>query len=387
MDEVTGPAHGATATAALPVSARATLRDVARAAGVSHTTVSNAFARPDQLSAPLRAHVLATARALGYAGPSPAARSLRTGRHGALGLVFSEDLPYAFSDPTATQFLQGVAEACRERAANLLLIATRTGERAGDGGDDSTLGGSPALRDAAVDGVIVYSLASDSAMLDPIAARRLPLVVVDQPRLPGVAFVGIDDEGAARAIAEHLLGLGHRRFVILSLKLCPDGREGIADARRTAGATYEVAAARLAGYRGALAAAGVDPATVPVVECARNDERRARELLAPLLATARPTTRPTAVLAMSDRLALGAVSAARAAGLAIPGDVSVVGFDDVAVDGAGEALPLTTVRQPHAGKGRAAVERLGAATTGGARVLATELVVRASSGPAPTAGR
>jgi DNA-binding LacI/PurR family transcriptional regulator len=81
---------------------RATLRDVARAAGVSHTTVSNAFSRPDQLSAPLREHVLATAQTLGYAGPDPAARSLRTGRHGALGLVFSEDLPFAFSDRTAT---------------------------------------------------------------------------------------------------------------------------------------------------------------------------------------------------------------------------------------------------------------------------------------------
>ncbi len=377
MDHVTG----ITRTGDVGISGRATLRDVARAAGVSHTTVSNAFARPDQLSGPLRAHVLATARALGYAGPSPAARSLRTGRHGALGLVFSEDLPYAFSDPTATLFLQGVAEACRERAANLLLIATRTGEDAGD--DDPTLGGSPALRDAAVDGVIVYSIASDSPTLAPIAARRLPLVVVDQPRLAGVAFVGIDDEGAARGAAEHLLGLGHHRFMIVSLKLCPDGREGIAAAARTAGATYEVAAARLAGYRAALAGAGLDPAAAPVIEVARNDERRARELVAPVLAE----FRPTAVLAMSDRLALGAVAAARAAGLAVPDDVSVVGFDDVPVDGAGDALPLTTVRQPHAGKGRAAVERLGAGVTGGARVLATELVVRASSGPAPAARR
>jgi DNA-binding LacI/PurR family transcriptional regulator len=353
---------------------RATLRDVARAAGVSHTTVSNAFSRPDQLSARLREHVLVTARTLGYAGPDPAARSLRTGRHGAFGLVFSEDLPFAFSDRTATLFLQGVAEACRERHANLLLIATRSA-----GETPPALGGLPdAVRDAAVDGFILYSLARDSPVIAPIQARGLPLVVVDQPRLPGVAHVGIGDFGAARQVAEHLLVLGHRRFAVLSLNLRPDGWNGPASPGRIAAATYEVAAARLNGYRAALAAAGVEPAEVPVLECALNDERQARDLTLPLLRCA-AADRPSAILAMSDRLALGAVAAAREAGLAVPGDLSVTGFDDVAGSTLAD-LPLTTVRQPHAEKGRTAVRMLTAPAQARARVLATELVVRASSG-------
>jgi DNA-binding LacI/PurR family transcriptional regulator len=353
---------------------RATLRDVARAAGVSHTTVSNAFSRPDQLSASVREHVLATARTLGYAGPDPAARSLRTGHHGALGLVFSEDLPFAFSDRTATLFLQGVAEACRERHANLLLIATRTA-----GETPPAFAGLPdAVRDAAVDGFILYSLARDSPVIAPIQARGLPLVVVDQPRLPGVAHVGIDDFAAARQVAEHLLTLGHRRFAVLSLKLRPDGRNGTASPGRIAAATYEVATARLNGYRAALAAAGVAPAGVPVLECALNDERQARDLTLPLLRCA-AADRPSAILAMSDRLALGAAAAAREAGLAVPADLSVTGFDDIAGSTLAD-LPLTTIRQPHAEKGRTAVRMLTAPALAHARVLATELVVRASSG-------
>src|SRR5512146_1521155 len=92
-----------------------TLQDLADVLGVSKTTVSNAFSRPDQLSPALRERVLAAAREAGYAGPHPAARMLRTGRAGALGLVFPETLPYAFDDQTAVALLRGIAEACEER--------------------------------------------------------------------------------------------------------------------------------------------------------------------------------------------------------------------------------------------------------------------------------
>src|SRR3954454_12192821 len=88
---------------------RPRLRDVAERAGVSMGTASNAFNRPGLLSEPLRERVEAAARELGYAGPDPAARHLRTGRAGAIGLVFTEDLVYAFSDPAQTAFLRGVA--------------------------------------------------------------------------------------------------------------------------------------------------------------------------------------------------------------------------------------------------------------------------------------
>ncbi len=354
---------------------RATLRDVAQAAGVSHTTVSNAFARPDQLSAPLRERVFETARALGYSGPNPGARSLRTGRHGAIGLAFSEDLPYAFSDPTAIGFLGGVAEACRGLHTNLLLIAART---LADG-EPAAPYGVQAVRDAAVDGFVLYSLAQDSPVVASVRSRGLPYVVVDQPRLPGAPFVGIDDEGGARQAAEHLLGLGHRRFVVLSLKLAADGFEGTASPDRVATATYGVPIARLAGYRAALAQGGVDPVVVPVLECALNDERRACDLLFPLLQGSQ--RRPTAILAMSDRLALGAVAAAHEAGLAVPSNISVVGFDDTAGNGLDRPF-LTTIRQPHAEKGRLALQMLTEPSGTEDKILPAELTTRRSTAQA-----
>ncbi|MGI4939101.1 MAG: LacI family DNA-binding transcriptional regulator [Janthinobacterium lividum] len=354
---------------------RATLRDVAQAAGVSHTTVSNAFARPDQLSASLRERVFETARALGYSGPNPGARSLRTGRHGAIGLAFSEDLPYAFSDPTAIGFLGGVAEACRGLRTNLLLIAAPI---LADGDPAAPLE-VQAVRDAAVDGFVLYSLAQDSPVVASVLARGLPYVVVDQPRLPNAPFVGIDDEGGARQVAEHLLDLGHRRFAILSLKLLADGFNGVASPARVAAATYGVPLARLAGYRAALAQGGVDPIAVPLLECALNDERRACDLLLPLLQGA--GRQPTAILAMSDRLALGAAAAARKAGLAVPSDISVVGFDDM-VGGGLEGPFLTTIRQPHAEKGRLALQMLTEPSGIQNRIVPAELIVRGSTAEA-----
>src|ERR687889_654818 len=90
---------------------RAGLVEVARRLDISPTTVSNAYNRPDQLSAALRARVLRTAAELGYAGPHPVARSLRTGRAGAVGVIFHDRLTHAFDDPAAVQFLQGLTTA------------------------------------------------------------------------------------------------------------------------------------------------------------------------------------------------------------------------------------------------------------------------------------
>src|SRR5689334_11905855 len=102
--------------------ANVTLREVAAAAEVSVGTASNAFSRPDLVSADARERVHAAARKLGYGGPDPAARRLRTGTSGALGLIFTADLEYAFGDHAALQFLEGVAGALRDRGAGLLIV-------------------------------------------------------------------------------------------------------------------------------------------------------------------------------------------------------------------------------------------------------------------------
>src|SRR5256885_3295220 len=107
----------------IPSSRRpATLASLAAELGVSRTTVSNAYNRPDQLSAPLRARVLEAARRLGYPGPDPVARSLRTRKAGAVGLLLTEALSYAFRDPAATGFLEGLALACEDNGSGLLLV-------------------------------------------------------------------------------------------------------------------------------------------------------------------------------------------------------------------------------------------------------------------------
>ncbi len=245
---------------------RFTLRDLAKSLGVSKTTVSNAFSRPDQLSPALRDRVLEAARAEGYAGPDPVARMLRTGRAGALGLILPESLPFALDDPSTSELIRGIADACEERRLGLLVIPGASRVR-----------DPRAITDVAVDGFIAYSLPSDTAVLHQVLARGVPVVVVDEPRLPGVATVSIDDPGGARLAARHLLELGHRRLGIVTLPFRSDGYTGQGDEARIEAATYDVAARRLGGYRAALADAGLAGDDVSVYECAHSDEELGRQ--------------------------------------------------------------------------------------------------------------
>ena len=318
---------------------RLTLGDLAASLGVSKTTVSNAFSRPDQLSADLRTRILDAAYAAGYAGPDPVARMLRTRRAGSLGLILPESLPFSLDDATSTALLRGIADACEERRLGLLIVP---------GGRDAQ--DTRTISDVAVDGFVAYSLPRGAAVLDAAIRRGVPIVVVDQPRLPGVTTVTVDDRGGAREAARHLVALGHRRVAVVSLPFHPDGFTGLATGPRIAEARFDVAAARLAGYLDALVEAGIAPDDVPVYECAHSDEGLGAEAGRHLLA--RPD-RATAVLAMSDRLAVGVLAAAHESRMDVPRELSVVGFDDL--EAAARARPaLTTVRQPLRLKGYAA---------------------------------
>ena len=148
-----------------------TLRDVAAAAGVSIGTASNAFNRPDLISEGLRDRVFEAAARLGYGGPDPAARRLRTGRTGALGVIFTDRLPYAFDDEAAVLFLRGLANALENSGAGLLLIPTSPTREEG----------SRVVRGAAVDGFIVFSTPTGDPRLEAALARGLPTITVDEP--------------------------------------------------------------------------------------------------------------------------------------------------------------------------------------------------------------
>lgn len=357
---------------------RVTLKVIAEALGVSTATISNAFNRPDQLSDALRERILAEAARQGFHGPDAAARSLRRGRPAAIGVLYTDRLSYAFSDPGAVRFLQGVSAAC-EKAGNELVLIPRTSD---------ARAASTAVGRSVVDGIIVYSVADDDPVLAEAVERRLPVVLVDQPHLPDLPWVGTDDHGGSEAICAHLLSLGHRRLAVIATELTRRRRGGMASLARQRAATFAMTAARLRGYRDAATAAGIDWSAVPVFETVENSEEQGHAAADALL-TVDP--RPTAVLAMTDQLAVGACQAARERGLDVPGDVSVVGFDDL--PGAGRHQPpLTTVRQPHRTKGHIAAELLldilagrTTAERGPHRLPATPQL-RASTAPPPGAG-
>lgn len=321
---------------------RVTLTRIAEELGVSAMTVSNAYQSPDQLSEALRERIFQTAERLGYAGPDPVARSLRRQRTDVVGVLYSSPLTYAFEDPAAVSFLSGFSAVTEAAGLGLLLVPAFGGSPLGERGSQ------PAAQ-AAVDGFVVYSMAIDEPLLEAALRRGLPMVCVDQPYRDDLPFVGIDDEGAAREAAEHLLGLGHRRFAVASFGLSPDGYEGPVDDSRQQSATLCVTRERLAGYRAVLEAAGIRWEEVPVYECPGSTKELGRKAGRHLLRDERP---PTALLALSDQLAFGVIEAAAERGLRVPDDLSVVGFDDVPT--VNPRLLLTTVHQDHAQKGTVA---------------------------------
>ena len=207
--------------------------------------------------------MLATAKRLGYAGPDPVARSLRTRKAGAVGLVMAEPLTYFFSDPAARDFVAGVAQSCEELSQGLLLVAV--------GPTRSLEDGTAAVLAAGVDGFAVYSVCDDDPYLQVVLQRRLPVVVVDQPKdLTGVSRVGIDDRAAMRELADYVLGLGHREIGLLTMRLGRDGRQGLVDAERLKSPTFDVQRERIMGVWDAMTAAGVDPDSLTVVESYEN---------------------------------------------------------------------------------------------------------------------
>ena len=348
---------------------RATLASLAAELKVSRTTISNAYNRPDQLSDALRERVLATAKRLGYAGPDPVARSLRTRKAGAVGLMITEPLTYSFSDPAALDFVAGLAQSCEELGQGLLLVAV--------GPNRSVAEGTASVLAAGVDGFVVYSAAGDDPYLQVVLQRRLPLVVVDQPKdVPGASQVGIDDRAAMRTIADYVLGLGHREIGLLTMRLLRDRHQGVVDSRRLRSSTFHVQSERIRGVGDAMVAAGLEPESLIVVESPEHTATSGG-VAAQVALEANP--RITAVMCTADVLALSAMDYLRGRGKYAPGQVTVTGFDGIP-----EAIGrgLTTVTQPSLQKGRRAGELLHKGDIHAeVELLDTELIRGRTAGP------
>lgn len=359
---------------------RLTLRDVAAELDVSAKTVSNAYRHPDQLSEDLRRRILAAAARLGYAGPDPVAAGLRGGRIGALGVAYANRLSYAFDDPVTRALLAGITGTVESAGVGLLLMP---------GSSDPELRTASVSR-AVVDGIIASSLADDDPLLAVMIARRLPIMVIDQPRparlaelgAPHAPWIGIDDRVAAAGAAEHLFDLGHRHIGVVSFGFSRGGGKGLVGTAVQEAATYAVTRDRLAGYRDVAERHGVEWSRVPVAQGADSTPAEGAAGAAAALAT---DPRPTALICLSDRLAEGALQAALRLGLRVPEDLSVVGFDDASPQAAD--LGLTTVHQPSRTKGEQAarllLDELDGSTPRSQSVLTTHLVVRSSTAPPP----
>lgn len=318
---------------------RGTLASIAAELGVSRTTVSNAYNRPEQLSAELREKILQTAGKMGYSGPDPMARSLRTRHAGAIGVLLTDDMTYAFEDQASLEFMSGISEACVGMDTSMLLIPA--GAETAEEDRPATL-----VNQAVVDGFIVYSVASDDPFLTAVAARNIPTVICDQPADDrGVNFVGIDDVNAVHPAARALVDAGHIRIGILCIRLDRVPNNGSVSQERLAGAHLHVQRDRVTGALDVLEDAGIPRASVPVVERHLNTPETSYSAAEELL---RNHPDLTAVICTTDSMALGLLDYAADHGIDVPGDLSVTGFDGIP-----RAMErgLSTVIQPNREKG------------------------------------
>lgn len=338
----------------------ATIGDVARRAGVSRTAVSFAFNKPDQLAEDTLKRILDVAHDLGYY-PNPAARSLNTGRTGIIGVLIPQRAAIVCSNPFILEFLKGLGHVTDRQGLAILLVPPVRGSL------------THAMNNVPVDGFVTLGLGKLQREVHLLYRRKIPFVVVDAAAPDGVSSVVVDEENGATEAAAFLLDHGHRDVLIVAMH-APHG-----DDDDLSGTAQDVMHRRLRAYAAAFEARGVPAPAAPrrVVVTESTVEAGARALRSVLHAG----PPPTAVLAMSDALAFGVMRQARVAGLRVPDDLSVIGFDDVAAS-AVTSPALTTIRQPIAEKGQRAAELLVAhldgTVTPARHVLPVSLVVRES---------
>jgi DNA-binding LacI/PurR family transcriptional regulator len=327
---------------------RPTLADVAASANVSVSTASLAFSGAGPIAAETRRRVLEAAELLGYSGPNPLGRQLRSGRSGIVGVIIGDALRRSFRDPVLVQTLDGLVNTIASFGLGVLLVPASTEP------DAPII--DPLVESAAMDvAVIMWGGTAADPVLAALRRRGTPTVLVEGAAVEGVAAVGIEDRPGIERLGRYLRTLGHERIATVALPFGPDRRSGLADADRVAGMAWEITRRRLGG----VTDAGITP--VAIWETPASLVEHGTEAGRALLTL---PERPTAIIAQSDLLASGVVLAARELGLRVPQDVSIAGFDGLDLPWLAPDV-LTSVAQPLAEKGAAighAVEALLAGT-------------------------
>lgn len=349
------------------------LADVAKAAGVSHGTASNVFSRPEIVREEVRKRVFEAASKLGYAGPDPRGRMLRAGKVNAIGVVAVWHLSYFFDDPYARVVMTGISQECDRLGAGISLVSAANTEQLAWN-----------IKSALVDGFILFCMDGGSRVVELARERGLPFVALDYDEEDEtIASIRIDDAEGARMAARHLAEAGHRRFAVLSLPIAAK-RAAPATRHEVMDAIYAAPRDRIRGYFDVLAEHGIDIDAIPIHAAGHedfvvgSDEAGISEGLERFFASDTP---PTAILSMSDRMALVALDWAQRRALSVPGDVSIVGFDGVPEAEICEPA-LTTVAQPMIEEGRRAAQTI-LSFDGSLRreTLPVELLVRGSTAP------
>ena len=332
------------------------IKDVARRSGVSYKTVSRVINREAGFSAATRERVEEAIAALGYR-PHHGARSLRSGRTHTLRLVVTTGSERFLANPYQDDVVAGVADAASDRGYAVLLELVRR----------ETAEPPPGLVERRVDGTILLDSRVPRPLLLPtLRDSGAPCVVLANRDVdPALGWIDADFRGGAERLVRHLLDLGHRRIAHL-----------------TDNPAFRSTQARRAGYEQALTAAGItpDPGLIVMAGHLRDHGSAATESL-----LARRSD-VTAIFCVNDLTALGAIECLQRRGTRVPEDVSVTGYDDIAM--ARDATPpLTTVRLPWYEMGAAAVELVVGAVEGrrpfpDGREFAVELCLRASTAPA-----
>lgn len=330
-----------------------TLEDIGRLAGVSRSTVSRVINGQANVNPTVRSRVQEVIQRTGYT-PNVVARSLVSGRTGVIGLVIPSRVHRLFEDPYFSRLIQGVSAAANRLGNTLSLFLFQTEE------EESALY-PRVVTSGFLDGLIITATRMADPLLARMASDDIPLVVIGRPDVAGMSYVDADNRGGAEKAATHLADLGYQRIGLIGAPIST-----------TAGVD------RLTGFVEGLALRGVALHPDLRADGDFSEESGYRAMLQ-LMPHA-----PDALFVASDTMALGAVRALREAGVRVPQDIALIGFDDLPSSERSDPK-LTTIRQPVTATGARAVRVLndlasGSATSPVIEIMPVELIVRESCG-------
>ena len=273
---------------------RVTIREIAEKANLSVTAVSFAFNNPSRLPEATVQRILEVAEELGYI-PNPIARSMSTGRTGALGILVPQPFTEIVRNPFLYEFLEGVAEICTADGYSLMIVPPLEGSV------------KRAIGTAAVDGFLTVGLELFKSTMVLLRQLEVPFVMVDSDPIEGVPSVNVDDKAGAYAVMTHVLQAGHRDIVILGIRSGKNGRY-----QEYAGTLRW----RMEGYINALAEynLGIDQRRIQLIECPSTTSGGKDSFRQ----VCKRKNHPTAIVAMSDVIAIGVIDAANQAGIKMP---------------------------------------------------------------------